>query len=68
MLNIKTFHCRKDTLWLNFRRMQKKFGKAFDFHPDTFQVTLKSLLARCLFVSDYLYLGSSIGIGSLGYM
>jgi len=29
---------RKDTLWLNFRRMQKKFGKAFDFHPDTFQL------------------------------
>ena len=36
--------------------MQKKFGKAFDFHPDTFQVTLKSLLARCLFVSDWLHL------------
>ena len=31
---------RKDTLWQNFRQMQKKFGKAFDFHPDTFQVTL----------------------------
>ena len=30
--------CRKDTLWQNFRQMQKKFGKAFDFHPDTFQV------------------------------
>ena len=30
--------CRKDTLWQNFRHMQKKFGKAFDFHPDTFQV------------------------------
>ena len=30
--------CRKDTLWQNFRLMQKKFGKAFDFHPDTFQV------------------------------
>ena len=48
--------------------MQKKFGKAFDFHPDTFQVTLKSLLASCLFVSDCSYLGSSIGIGLLGYM
>ena len=31
---------RKDTLWQNFRQMQNKFGKAFDFHPDTFQVTL----------------------------
>ena len=34
--------------------MQKKFGKAFDFHPDTFQVTLKSLLA--MFVSQIGYI------------